>query len=455
MTHRTASATLAIALLAFLPSAAPLIPANARPPAADSGRGPATAATAAYLTMTGDINWKTSIPINTPGYTGHDDQTGNFHVDMLSVAPGTVGDLWNNLGSSYAVTDTTNIQGTSTSCPSTTKGSLSLSGALLDAQQPDEMSHILSIQIGLPVSPWVGFEINVDATEKLTQTDCNGTVTYSGTVFFLPTCYNTIPESHLGGITGKLTGKSIVGTIPINCSGTRSDGTTYSATGKVAITQGCAPPNQLSGRSWASKFPNSKSISDLSGTFRRDVTRFVAAMRSAGITVVPLSTLRPPERAYLMHYSWLINSPRPPPNGHLSPEAVPAFVPAGRQSSVDICWVHTRGDSVDLPASIAAAAQMVSAFHIDKKLKVAPALKSLHTMGLAIDMRTTWSQSTITIVDGNGHSVVISTSPRTGLNSKLMAVGATYGVFHFCYPPGTCKEHVPADDPKHWSVNGH
>lgn len=452
MPHRTASATLAIALLAFLLSAVPLIRANARTPGKDSGRIPAAPATAAYLTMTGNINWKESIPINIPGDTGHDNQTGTFNVDMLSPAPGTVGDLWNNVGSSYHVTDITDIQGTSASCPSTTKGNISPSGALLDAQQPGELSHILSIQFGPALTPWVGFEINVDATEKLTRTDCNGTLTYTETTSFLPTCYNTIPQSSLGGITGKLTDKS---TIPINCSGTLSDGTTYSATGKVAITRGCAPPNQLSGRSWARKFPDSKSISDLSGTFRRDVTRFVAAMRSAGITVVPLSTLRPPQRAYMMHYSWLIDSSRPPPNGHLSPEVVPAFVPAAGQSSVDICWVHTRAGGVDLPASVAAAGQMVSAFNIDKKLKVAPALRSLHTRGLAIDMRTTWSKGKITVVNGSGHDITINTTPQDGLNAQLMAIGTTYGVFHFCYPPGTCKKAVPSGDANHWSVNGH
>jgi hypothetical protein len=51
--------------------------------------------------------------------------------------------------------------------------------------------------------------------------------------------------------------------------------------------------------------------------------------------------------------------------------------------------------------------------------------------------------------------VPINTSPRTGLNATLMQVGATYHVFHFCYPPGTCQTKVPSNDANHWSYNGH
>jgi hypothetical protein len=75
----------------------------------------------------------------------------------------------------------------------------------------------------------------------------------------------------------------------------------------------------LSGPSWASKFPDSKSVSDLAPAFGQDATAFMAAMNHAGITVRMLSTLRPPERAYLMHFSWLMAkrqlSPLKVPNG--------------------------------------------------------------------------------------------------------------------------------------------
>jgi hypothetical protein len=228
---------------------------------------------------------------------------------------------------------------------------------------------------------------------------------------------------------------------------------TFSATGSVAsgncvfvpetaqfTLQTCSSA-ELSGPSWAAQFPNSKSLADLSGAFQQDVTRFVNAMTAAGIKETTITTLRPPQRAYLLHYSWMITK------GQIDPADVPDFVPASGQAAVDICWVHTNSDGEeDLAASIRAAKQMVSAFGIDPNLKVAPALNSLHTQGLAIDMKTTWSSKKITIVNGSGMSVIINTTPHSGLNSQLIAVGATYGVIHFL---------KAAKDPNHWSVNGH
>ena len=212
----------------------------------------------------------------------------------------------------------------------------------------------------------------------------------------------------------------------------------------------CVPPNELSGPAWVNQFPDSKKVADLSGTFRQDVTSFISAMQQAGITVSVVQTLRPPERAYLMHYSWLIAK------GKIDPKDVPDFNPKAGQAPVNICWVHTKsGGSEDLPASVAAARQMVSAYHIDPHLQVAPALTSLHTKGLAIDMTTTWTQPAITIVNNSGNSVTIKTTPRSGLNTKLMAVGLTYGVHHFCCPAGTCATAVPGGDANHWSVSGH
>jgi hypothetical protein len=204
---------------------------------------------------------------------------------------------------------------------------------------------------------------------------------------------------------------------------------------------GCTRPNELSGRSWVSQFPRSDLVSDLSGTFRRDVINFISAMRRAGITVTVIDTRRPPERAYLMHYSWLIEK------GKIDPADVPPFVPGPGQAPVRICWRHTdsRG-AEDKAASVRAAKEMVSGYHISPSLAVAPALTSLHTKGLAIDMTTTWSKATITIADGRGHRARISARPHSGLNSRLIAVGATYGVIHYL---------GVSADPAHWSVSGH
>jgi hypothetical protein len=204
---------------------------------------------------------------------------------------------------------------------------------------------------------------------------------------------------------------------------------------------GCIRPSELSGRSWVSRFPGSDLVWDLSGTFRQEVTDFISMMRHAGITVTVFGTRRPPERAYLMHYSWLIAK------GKIDPADVRPSAPGPGQVPVRICWQHTdsRG-AEDGAASVAAAREMVSGYHISPGLAVAPALSSLHTRGLAIDMTMTWSKASITIADRRGHRVRISTTPRSGLNSRLIAVAATYGVIHYL---------SAAADPVHWSVSGH
>ena len=203
----------------------------------------------------------------------------------------------------------------------------------------------------------------------------------------------------------------------------------------------CTRPDELSGRSWVSQFPGSDLVSDLSGTFRQDVTDFISAMRRAGITVTVFGTRRPPERAYLMHYSWLIEK------GKIDPADVRPFAPRPGQAPVRICWQHTdsRG-AEDKAASVKAAKEMVSGYQISPSLAVAPALSSLHTRGLAIDMTMTWSKASVTIADRRGHRVRISTTPHSGLNRRLIAVGARYGVIHYL---------SAAADPVHWSVSGH
>lgn len=204
----------------------------------------------------------------------------------------------------------------------------------------------------------------------------------------------------------------------------------------------CASPFELSGPSWTTKFSDSDRVQDLGGSFREDVTRFIDAMRSAGIDVHVIDTRRPAQRAYLMHYSWLIAKDKQ------SPANVPKFVPASGQEPVDICWDHRDAAGNLLEAeSVGAAQQMVAQYRINPQLQVAPALNSLHTQGLAIDMNTTWpSGKTVKIRDADGGLITIGSGPHNGLNRTLIQVGATYGVIHFLNA---------AKDPNHWSVNGH
>lgn len=197
--------------------------------------------------------------------------------------------------------------------------------------------------------------------------------------------------------------------------------------------------SELSGPSWAGRFPDSRSVGALSGTFRTHVSAFIAAMRHAGIKVRPISTLRPAERAYLMHYSWLVAK------RNLSPLHVPRFHADSRHRPVSICWVHVGAHGADVRASIAAARKLAVALDV-ASLRAAPLLASLRTKGLSIDMSTTWTARRITIVNAAGHRVTIRSTPHDGLNKALIAVGATYGVIHF---------RKAAQAMNVWSVNGH
>lgn len=94
----------------------------------------------------------------------------------------------------------------------------------------------------------------------------------------------------------------------------------------------------LSGPQWVDQSLESKSPDDLAEPFRSSVNRFLAGLKAAGASVSIACTLRPPERAYLMHYSFGIARQK------LDPASVPAF------AKVDIQWVHTDGNgTADAP----------------------------------------------------------------------------------------------------------
>ena len=183
----------------------------------------------------------------------------------------------------------------------------------------------------------------------------------------------------------------------------------------------------LSGSSWVSKFPTSTSVDDLLPPFRDNVKRFLAALHSAQTTVVIHATYRPLERAFLMAYAWSIA------RENLSPAQVP------KNPAIDIDWVHRYSSGrINYNASRKAAQDMVQAYDIVFK----PALTSQHTARLAIDITISWLAD-LKIIDGQGKTIVISSDPRTGSNSHLIKVGASYQVIKL------------VSDPPHWSVDGH
>jgi len=183
----------------------------------------------------------------------------------------------------------------------------------------------------------------------------------------------------------------------------------------------------LSGPVWVPKFPNSTSVDDLVDPFKSNAKKFIAALTKAGATVSISSTLRPKERAYLMHWSFEIS-------GGYDPEKVPAM------TGVDIEWVHrdAKGNK-NLPASKTAADMMVTGYEIAYE----PALASRHTEGNAIDMDIGWTTPELTITDGAGKTVTIKTGLKNGSNTELHKVGASFTVIKLL------------SDPPHWSNDGH
>ena len=156
------------------------------------------------------------------------------------------------------------------------------------------------------------------------------------------------------------------------------------------------------GPQWVALFPTSTSLDDLVSPFRENCKAFIAALQEQGATVTISATLRPPERCYLMHWSWKIAK-----EGQ-NPATVPPL------DGVDIDWTCSGGTL----ASVSACSQMVAKYGIVYE----PALASLHSEGLAIDM-------------------TILNPPVQG--QALWDMGKSFGVIKLI------------SDPVHWSQTGH
>ncbi len=171
----------------------------------------------------------------------------------------------------------------------------------------------------------------------------------------------------------------------------------------------------LSGPAWVSEFPTRTDTAALLPAFCEAVDSFISALEAGGATVVVSATLRPPERAYLMHYAYRVA------HGSLPAANVPAM------AGVDIEWEHPTA-----AASIIAAKQMVTGYGI----VFAPVLTSRHSEGRAIDM-------TITGYVGKTFNNASNQSVQVNNATQLNSLGASFGVIK-----------LPSDPP-HWSDDGH
>lgn len=197
----------------------------------------------------------------------------------------------------------------------------------------------------------------------------------------------------------------------------------------MAISQPPPAERTLSGPAWCNQFPTSRSVNDLQPAFRDRVRAFLAALSQANATVAISATLRPPQRAFLMHWCYLI--------GRQNQDPATADTMAG----VAIDWVHRGpGGAPDRPASRQAAADMADTYQLQPQ--VVPSLTSRHIEGRAIDMTISWS-GTPTVRDGAGRPVTLPPMAAAAARPTLDGIGRSYGVLPL------------AGDPVHWSDDGH
>lgn len=164
-------------------------------------------------------------------------------------------------------------------------------------------------------------------------------------------------------------------------------------------------------------FPTSRDPNDLAEPFKSRWLKFAAALIAGGCVVTYNATYRPEERAYLMHWAWMIAR-----EGYASGDVPP-------HANVDINW--------DVPNAKFLCEQMVETY----KIAYQPALISRHTQRFAVDVNITW-KGDLNVVDANGMRHNVNTQPRDTTNSVLVEIGRTFGVI---------KNH--ADRP-HWSIDG-
>lgn len=176
----------------------------------------------------------------------------------------------------------------------------------------------------------------------------------------------------------------------------------------------------LSGPDWCDLYPTDATTATLVQPFRTCVQRFIGALERAGVAVHIRATLRPPERAWLMHWAWRVA------REGFNPGMVP------NNPGIPVGWVHpTR------TAGVAAAEQMVRTYG----LVVRASLTSRHIEGRAVDMDVFWA-GVVQVVDGNAMRVTLSDMAGNETNPALHRVGGTFGVIKL------------RSDPPHWSDDG-
>lgn len=221
----------------------------------------------------------------------------------------------------------------------------------------------------------------------------------------------------------------------------------------------CKEGTTLSGAAWAREFRDTGTLEKLEDTFEANVRRFINALSEAGISRSIFSTFRPPQRSYMMRWSYLIyknqyaldKDPKIP--DYTFPRALKGTGGDTPESKLplNICWYHTdEAGNLSIGKSKTAAKELLAALGVDPRLTTAPAFPSKHNYGNAIDMDVRWTGEK-RLRAANGTLVRLASTPKHSLNPSLWRVAATYNVIHFGTGPTGGN---PAADRNHWSNNG-
>lgn len=191
-----------------------------------------------------------------------------------------------------------------------------------------------------------------------------------------------------------------------------------------------------SGRHWHGRYLQSANVADLKQPFRDNVSKFIAALKEGGVKVIINTTLRPPQRSYLMYYA------REVVKG-MAPDKVPKFEPRNGDEPVNIDWQHLDANGKpDLQAAKKGAREMDAAYAAASA--IGKPYRSNHNGGEAIDMKFSPHRGIgKTVKNASGVAVTISSL------RDLQEVGASYGVIHWTYLEPKGK----SDEP-HWSKTG-
>lgn len=184
-----------------------------------------------------------------------------------------------------------------------------------------------------------------------------------------------------------------------------------------------------SGMAWVGRYPISKLEEDLNSDFDSDVRKFTTLLQKAGARVEFVSTLLPPERAYLMHWAWRIAKEG------FDPQAVPDM------KDVNIQWWHG-----DYKASLDAAWEMVHGFKISEQ-KEPPPLVDDYTEGNVVALRIRWSGKLVLYKD-QPNEQIIERGPTDTTNPALIPLADKHHLFYHLTVPDSDEVHWGAKEKK-------